>query len=95
MFSLGFVTYDDPRDPLVSVFLATTPNPTSGYMLLIPRAQVQVLPLPVEDAIKLVVSGGAVMTRTHAHLIAGTLLGGSAASAWGMPFPPEEKGPQP
>lgn len=95
MFSLGFVTHDDPRDPLVGVFLATTPNPTSGFMLLIPRAQVQVMPMPVEDAIKLVVSGGSVMTRTHAHMITGGLRDGAAASAWGLPFPPDEKGSQP
>ncbi len=62
IFSLGFTTHESVDADLVSVFLPTTPNPTSGYMLLLPRSQVQELELSVEEAIKLVVSGGAIMT---------------------------------
>ncbi len=66
LFSLGFVTRDEDDELLVSVFLPTTPNPTSGYLLFVPRKDVQVMDILVEDAIKLIVSGGAIMTREQA-----------------------------
>ncbi|QBY00295.1 DUF502 domain-containing protein [Rhodophyticola sp. CCM32] len=45
---------------MVSVFLPTTPNPTSGFLLFVPRRDVQVLDMSVEDAAKLVISAGLV-----------------------------------
>lgn len=60
-YSLGFVTHDEPGHALVSVFLPTTPNPTSGYMLLVPREQAIVLPMTIEEGIRLIISGGSVM----------------------------------
>jgi len=69
LYSMGFVTRDDEHDELVNVFLPTAPNPTSGYMLLIPRRQLAVLSIPVEEAIKLIVSGGAIMTKEQAILV--------------------------
>ncbi|MFT6933124.1 MAG: putative membrane protein [Paracoccaceae bacterium] len=45
---------------MVSVFLPTTPNPTSGFLLFVPREDVQVLKMSVEDAAKLVISAGLV-----------------------------------
>ncbi len=75
IFSVGFVTRNFPGDSLVTIFLATSPNPTSGFMLMVPRTDVAFLDIPVEDAIKLVVSSGAVMTveqaeeiQRHVHL---------------------------
>jgi uncharacterized membrane protein len=62
IFSLGFVTHENPELDFVNVFLPTTPNPTSGYMLLLPRGDVQVLPITVEEGIRLIISGGSVMT---------------------------------
>jgi uncharacterized membrane protein len=44
----------------VAVFLPTTPNPTSGYIVFLPRSQVKPLRMNVEEGFKLVVSGGAV-----------------------------------
>ncbi len=49
-----------PHGPLVSVFLPTTPNPTSGFLLFVPAADVIVLDMKVEDAAKLVISAGLV-----------------------------------
>jgi len=50
-----------PRDqPLISVFLPTTPNPTSGFLLFVPRDDVIYLDMSVEDAAKLVISAGLV-----------------------------------
>ncbi len=44
----------------VPVFLPTTPNPTSGWMVLVPTADLRVLDMTVEEGIKFVVSGGIV-----------------------------------
>ncbi|SIS70004.1 DUF502 domain-containing protein [Phaeovulum vinaykumarii] len=49
-----------PEDPLISVFLPTTPNPTSGFLLFLPRSQVRYLDMSVEDAAKLIISAGLV-----------------------------------
>ncbi len=45
---------------MVSVFLPTTPNPTSGFLLFIPKEDVFMLDMTVEDAAKLVISAGLV-----------------------------------
>lgn len=47
-------------DEVVNVFLPTTPNPTSGYLLFLPRSDVIFLSMTVEDGIKMVISGGVV-----------------------------------
>jgi len=46
--------------PLMSVFLPTTPNPTSGFLLFVPKDDVIELDMSVEDAAKLVISAGLV-----------------------------------
>jgi uncharacterized membrane protein len=57
----GEVNRSIPRDEsLVSVFLPTTPNPTSGFLLFVPRSDVIELEMSVEDAAKLVISAGLV-----------------------------------
>ena len=45
---------------MVNVFVPTTPNPTSGFLLFCPRDEVIFMNMSVEDAVKLVVSGGIV-----------------------------------
>ncbi|MBY6200304.1 DUF502 domain-containing protein [Maritalea mobilis] len=47
-------------EEMVSVFLPTTPNPTSGFLLFVPRKDVTILDMSVEDAAKLVISAGLV-----------------------------------
>ena len=44
----------------ITVFLPTTPNPTSGFLLFLPRSEVKELDMSVEDAAKLVISAGLV-----------------------------------
>lgn len=44
----------------ISVFLPTTPNPTSGFLLFVPREDVTILDMSVEDGAKLVISAGLV-----------------------------------
>lgn len=46
-------------EELTAVFIPTTPNPTSGFLLYIPAKDVKPLDISVEDAMKLVISGGA------------------------------------
>jgi uncharacterized membrane protein len=67
--SIGFVTRDEPDSEILNVFLPTTPNPTSGYMLLLPREQVEVLPVTIEDGIKIIISGGSVISPEQAAFL--------------------------
>ncbi|WP_428645995.1 DUF502 domain-containing protein [Roseibium sp.] len=48
------------KSEMVSVFLPTTPNPTSGFLLFVPREDITELDMGVEDAAKLVISAGLV-----------------------------------
>ncbi|MEO0327925.1 MAG: DUF502 domain-containing protein [Pseudomonadota bacterium] len=50
---------DNKLDTL-SVFLPTTPNPTSGFLLFVPKKDITILDMSVEDAAKLVISAGLV-----------------------------------
>jgi uncharacterized membrane protein len=46
---------------LVAIYVPTTPNPTSGYLMYLPRTDVIFLDMSVEDGLKLVISGGLVI----------------------------------
>lgn len=59
------------HDDLVSIFLPTTPNPTSGFLLFVPREDVVMLDMSVEDAAKLVISAGLVVPPTAEEIKAG------------------------
>lgn len=58
--SLGEVQHHTKRD-VVNVFVPTTPNPTSGFLLFLPREDVVELSMTVEEGIKMIVSGGIVI----------------------------------
>jgi uncharacterized membrane protein len=67
MWVIGFVTGSTKEEvarrmdgEMVNVFVPTTPNPTSGFLLFCPRDEVIFMDMSVEDAVKLVVSGGIV-----------------------------------
>ena len=47
-------------ETLVNVFVPTTPNPTSGFLLFLPKTDVIELAMTVEEGIKMIVSGGIV-----------------------------------
>ncbi|MEL6196897.1 MAG: DUF502 domain-containing protein [Pseudomonadota bacterium] len=55
---------------MVSVFLPTTPNPTSGFLLFVPREDVIPLEMSIEDAAKMVISAGLVVPPTKAERLA-------------------------
>jgi uncharacterized membrane protein len=46
------------EEPLIHVYVPTSPNPTSGYFLLVPEGEVTSVDISVEEAMKLIVSGG-------------------------------------
>ena|SRR3990170_1000504 len=63
MYTVGFVTGDTvglPTGPGVNVFVVTTPNPTTGFLMLVPEAEALPLDMTVEEALRLVISGGIV-----------------------------------
>ena len=46
-----------------NIFLPTTPNPTSGFFLALPKKDVKTLDITVEEALKLIISGGAIKLK--------------------------------
>ncbi len=72
IYAIGFMTgetkgeiKDRKKIDMVNVFVPTTPNPTSGFLLFIPKEDAVELDMSVEDAIKLVVSAGMVVPPTR------------------------------
>ncbi len=67
-WTLGFLTSEEKTKfdeisgmKLLHIFVPTTPNPTGGYMILVPENEVKFLEISVADPMKLIVSGGAVV----------------------------------
>lgn len=70
IWAIGFVTgstkgevSENVDKKMVNVFMPTTPNPTSGFLLFFPENDLIFLEMSVEDALKLVVSGGMVVPK--------------------------------
>lgn len=70
LFAIVFVSTDTKGEVsekanggkgMVSVFLPTTPNPTSGFLLFVPKSDITYLDMTVEDGAKLVISAGLVV----------------------------------
>jgi uncharacterized membrane protein len=67
LWAVAFVTNEEAPvmsalvgEPCVTVFVPTTPNPTSGFMLVVPRTRTKEVPVSIDEAIKLIISAGAV-----------------------------------
>ena len=67
-FVLGFITNDASGETeqvigrkLTNVFVPTTPNPTSGFLLLVPSEDIHHLEMSVGEGMKMLISGGAVI----------------------------------
>jgi uncharacterized membrane protein len=65
IYAIGLITADSKGEiqaktggDVVNVFVPTTPNPTSGFLIFVPREQTIPLAMTVEDAVKFVLSGG-------------------------------------
>jgi uncharacterized membrane protein len=68
IWSIGFQTAGDlplisvhTGEPLVCVFIPTTPNPTSGFIVMVPRSQAIELQMTVDAAMKMIVTLGVVV----------------------------------
>jgi uncharacterized membrane protein len=64
-YVIGFITGESRGEiqrrtekNMINVFVPTTPNPTSGFYVLVPEDELIVLDMTVEDAFKLIISGG-------------------------------------
>jgi len=75
IWAIGFISTEakaeiaaksDPSGEVMSVFLPTTPNPTSGFLLFLPKRDVIELDMSVEDSAKLVISAGLVYPNAKA-----------------------------
>ena len=67
-YAVGFVTsktqgeiQDRTGEVVVNVFVPTTPNPTSGFLIMVPQNKMTYLDMTVGEAMKLIISGGAVV----------------------------------
>ncbi|QMU55753.1 MAG: DUF502 domain-containing protein [Candidatus Mycalebacterium zealandia] len=66
IYSIGFVmgrmkpgeAHNVLDETLVNIFVPTTPNPTSGFYLMVPESKVREIPLSVEQAFNVIISGG-------------------------------------
>ncbi|MDZ8188367.1 MAG: DUF502 domain-containing protein [Nostoc sp. ChiSLP02] len=72
IWAIGFVTGAISSDiqakmsrPMLSVFIPTTPNPTTGWYAAVPEDEAIELGMSIEDAFKIVVSGGIVAPNAH------------------------------
>lgn len=70
LWSVAFQTssgfkWDDNHGEMVTVFIPTTPNPTSGYLLLVPKEDTRLLDISVDQALKMVISLGVVLPNNE------------------------------
>jgi uncharacterized membrane protein len=73
IWSIGFQTAGDlplisahTGEPQVCVFIPTTPNPTSGFIMMVPRSQAIELDMSIDAAMKMIVTLGVVVPATPA-----------------------------
>ncbi|MFT4901239.1 MAG: putative membrane protein [Lentimonas sp.] len=67
-YAIGFLTGESKGEVqnatgehIVNIFIPTTPNPTSGFLLMLPKADIIPLKMSITDGMKLIISGGAVV----------------------------------
>jgi uncharacterized membrane protein len=72
VYVIGFVTgetrgevQEKTVEDVLNVFIVTTPNPTTGFLHLVPKSEVIPLDMSVEDGLKMVISGGIVTPDYH------------------------------
>lgn len=72
IYTLAFVTgiakgeiQNKTQKKVINLFVPTTPNPTSGFFLMVPESDVIDLDMSVEDAFKLLISGGMISTDSN------------------------------
>lgn len=73
-WSIGFVTgissgeiQRKTEHEVLNIFIPTTPNPTSGFLIFVPKQDVIFLEMSVEDGLKLIISGGVITPKEQAE----------------------------
>jgi len=68
MYMLGLIVRESPKicsatvnEPLVSVLIPTTPNPTTGFLIMVKKSELKPVDIKPEDAIKYIVSCGVII----------------------------------
>ncbi|MGR6835452.1 DUF502 domain-containing protein [Syntrophomonas erecta] len=64
IYALGFITNDEfpfLDEESYAIFIPTTPNPTSGYLVIMPRNQVKILDITVDQGLEMIISAGMVI----------------------------------
>ena len=74
MWTLAFVTgegirqaHEQTGEDMISVYVPTTPNPTSGFFLMVPQGDVVKLDITVDDGLKLILSTGVLVPKSMAY----------------------------
>jgi uncharacterized membrane protein len=76
VYSIGFITAETPvKNPtdnssqtMLSVFIPSTPNPTTGFLALVPEKDTISVPIGIQKAFKLIISGGALFPTYREEL---------------------------
>ncbi|MDX2110712.1 MAG: DUF502 domain-containing protein [Verrucomicrobiota bacterium] len=70
LYSVGFLTSESSGEVqfrtdqvVINAFIPTTPNPTSGFLVMVPKSEIIELDMSIGDAMKLIISGGAVVPQ--------------------------------
>ncbi|MBE2215075.1 MAG: DUF502 domain-containing protein [Opitutaceae bacterium] len=95
MWAIGFLTNRTQGEAqartsheLFNVFIPTTPNPTSGFLVMVPRESLVEMDMTVGEAMKCIISGGAVTPPWPGTARTASTSGGSSSRAPSPPTPP-------
>lgn len=98
IWTVGFMTSSEFKEPLasikpnmISIFVPTVPNPTSGFFVFLPEEEVYALNLTVEEGLKIVVSAGAIGPPASLFQEKPWLMGGTTPPAT---MPVQERVPE-
>lgn len=73
IYSIGFLTADKNEtleratgiEKMYNIFIPTSPNPTSGMFIVANAKEVHILDIKIDDAVKLIISGGVITPEKH------------------------------
>ncbi len=94
IWTIGFQTGETASEAkaktgydLINIYVPTTPNPTSGFVILVPRQDVVELDMSVDDALKMIISMGVVTPRENNAAAGRKPAGPAGGVARGTPGP--------
>lgn len=76
VYSLGFLTTEvaksmtpRPNEQFFNIFIPTTPNPTSGYFIMVPASGIKITKLTKQEAMAIIISGGIIQPTHHEEIL--------------------------